>query len=159
MSALHPPGYLKPMNKIVRAVQKLGIPTGPAMVLTVPGRKSGRPRSTPMTPFEHDGHLYVVAGYPGADWAANARAAGTGTLSRGRKSRPVKIVELGAAEAGPVLRAFAVKVPVGVGFAKRSGLVRTGAPDEFEALADRLAVFRFDGYDRGDAGTGRQRIS
>ncbi len=159
MSALHPPGYLKPMNKLVRAVQKLGIPTGPAMVLTVPGRKSGRPRSTPMTPFEHDGLLYVVAGYPGADWAANARAAGTGTLSRGRRSRPVKIVELGAAEAGPVLRAFAVKVPVGVGFAKRSGLVRTGAPDEFEALADRLAVFRFDDCDHGDAGTGRQRIS
>ena len=48
------------------------------MVLTVPGRKSGRPRSTPMTPFEFQGGLYVVAGYPGADWAANARAAGTG---------------------------------------------------------------------------------
>jgi deazaflavin-dependent oxidoreductase (nitroreductase family) len=145
MSAHPPPGYLKPMNRLLRAVQKLGIPTGPAMVLTVPGRKSGRPRSTPMTPFEHDGHLYVVAGYPGADWAANARAAGTGTLSRGRRSRPVTIVELGAAEARPVLRAFAVKVPVGVGFAKRSGLVTTGAPEEFEALADRLAVFRFDG--------------
>jgi hypothetical protein len=26
------------MNKIMIAVQKLGIPTGPAMVLTVPGR-------------------------------------------------------------------------------------------------------------------------
>ena len=44
----------------------------------------------------------------------------------------------------PVLRAFAVKVPVGVGFAKRSGLVVDGTPDEFEALAGRLAVFRFD---------------
>jgi deazaflavin-dependent oxidoreductase (nitroreductase family) len=132
------------MNRVVKAIQKLGIPAGPAMVLTVPGRKTGRPRSTPMTPFEHDGGLYVVAGYPGADWAANARAARGGTLARGRKSRPVKIVELSAAEAGPVLRTFAVKVPVGVGFAKRAGLVRTGAPDEFEALADRLSVFRFD---------------
>ncbi len=50
--------------------------------------------------------LYTVRD-PGADWAANARAAG-------------------------------------VGFAKRSGLVRDGTPDEFEALAGELAVFRFD---------------
>ena len=132
------------MNKFMMAVQKLGIPTGPAMVLTVPGRKSGQPRSTPMTPFEHDGGLYTVAGYPGSDWAANARAAGAGTLSRGRKSRRVKIVELSTADAGPVLRSFAVKVPVGVGFAKRSGLVAEGTPDEFAALADQLGVFRFD---------------
>jgi deazaflavin-dependent oxidoreductase (nitroreductase family) len=133
------------MNKFMMAVQKLGIPTGPAMVLTVPGRKTGKPRSTPMTPFEHNGGLYVVAGYPGADWASNARAAGTGTLSRGRKSRSVRIVELSAAEAGPVLRTFAEKVPVGVGFAKRAGLVRDGTPDEFAALAGQLTVFRFDG--------------
>jgi deazaflavin-dependent oxidoreductase (nitroreductase family) len=145
MSEFRPPRYLKPMNKFMMAVQKLGIPTGPAMVLTVPGRKTGKPRSTPMTPFEHDGGLYVVAGYPGADWASNARAAGAGTLSRGRKSRPVRIVELGHAEAAPVLRSFAEKVPVGVGFAKRAGLVREGTPDEFAALAGQLSVFRFDG--------------
>lgn len=144
MSEIRPPRFLKPMNKFMMAVQKLGIPTGPAMVLTVPGRKTGKPRSTPMTPFEHDGGLYVVAGYPGADWASNARAAGTGTLSRGRKSRRVKIVELDAAESLPVLKAFAVKVPVGVGFAKKSGLVRDGAPEEFAALAGRLSVFRFE---------------
>ncbi|MDT5257925.1 MAG: hypothetical protein QOD10_3005 [Mycobacterium sp.] len=126
------------------AVQRLGIPTGPAMVLTVPGRKSGRPRSTPMTPFKFRRGLYVVAGYPGADWASNARAAGAGTLSRGRRSRQVRIVELTTEEARPVLRAFQAQVPVGVAFAKRSGMVRDGTADEFEALAGRLAVFRFE---------------
>jgi deazaflavin-dependent oxidoreductase (nitroreductase family) len=144
MSDPQPPRYLKPMNKVMMTVQKLGIPTGPAMVLTVPGRKSGRPRSTPMTPFEFEGGLYVVAGYPGADWTANARAAGTGTLARGRRSREVRIVELSAEEARPVLRVFPAQVPVGVGFAKRSGMVRDGTADEFEALAGRVAVFRFD---------------
>jgi len=132
------------MNKFMMAVQKLGIPTGPAMVLTVPGRKSGQPRRTPMTPFEFRGGLYVVAGYPGADWAANARAAGTGMLARGRRSRRVRIVELSADDARPVLRAFPTEVPVGVAFAKRSGMVQDGSADEFEALAGRLAVFRFD---------------
>ncbi|HZA09688.1 nitroreductase family deazaflavin-dependent oxidoreductase [Mycobacterium sp.] len=144
MSDPRPPWWLKPMNKVMIAVQKMGIITGPAMVLTVPGRKSGQPRSTPMTPFELDGNLYTVAGFPGADWAKNARAAGAGTLSRGRKSRPVRIVELSAEQARPVLRSFPVKVPIGVGFGKRSGLIREGTPDEFEALAGRCPVFRFD---------------
>ena len=144
MTDPRPPRYLKPMNKSMMAVQRLGIPTGPAMVLTVPGRKSGQPRSTPMTPFHFKGGLYVVAGYPGADWAANARAAGVGTLSRGRRSRSVRIVELSASDARPVLRAFPTEVPVGVAFAKRSGMVSDGTADEFEALAGRLAVFRFE---------------
>jgi deazaflavin-dependent oxidoreductase (nitroreductase family) len=144
MSNPHPPRYLKPMNKVMMALQKLGIPTGPAMVLTVPGRKSGQPRSTPMTPFEFRDDLYVVAGYPHADWPANARAAGAGTLSRGRRSRPVRIVELTAEQARPVLREYPLRVPVGVAFAKRSGMVREGTSDEFEALAGRIAVFRFD---------------
>src|SRR5246500_2879170 len=144
MSNPKPPGWLKPMNKVMMAVQRLGITVGPTMVLTVPGRKTGQPRRTPMTPFEFDGGLYVVAGYPGADWAANARAAAAGTLSRGRRSRPVKIVELTAAQSRPILRAFPVEVPVGVAFAKRSGMVLDGTSDEFEALAGRPAVFRFD---------------
>jgi deazaflavin-dependent oxidoreductase (nitroreductase family) len=144
MSDIRPPRFLKTMNKVVIAMQRLGLPAGPSMVLTVPGRKTGQPRSTPMTPFDHDGTLHTVAGYPGADWAANARAAGLGTLTRGRRSRRVRIVELSPADARPVLRAFAVKVPVGVGFAKRSGLVVDGTADEFEALAGRLAVFRFE---------------
>ncbi len=144
MSSPQPPRFLKPMNKVVMTLQKLGIRTGPAMVLTVPGRRSGQPRSTPMTPFTHEGNLYTVAGYPDSDWPRNARAAGEGTLSRGRKSRRVKIVELSADESRLVLREFPAHVPVGVGFAKRSGLVVDGTPDEFEALAGQLAVFRFD---------------
>ncbi len=113
MTNPQPPRWLKPMNRFMMAVQKLGLHTGPAYVLTVPGRKSGKPRSTPMTPFSYGGGLYTVAGYPGADWARNAKAAGTGTLSRGRRSRRVRIVELGAEESKPVLRAFPEQVPVG----------------------------------------------
>jgi hypothetical protein len=82
--------------------------------------------------------------YPHSDWAANARAARAGTLSSGRKSNRVKIIELSAAEARPVLRAYPDLVPVGVRFAKRSGRVTEGTPDEFGALAGVTAVFRFD---------------
>jgi deazaflavin-dependent oxidoreductase (nitroreductase family) len=144
MSDPKPPAWLKPMNRGLMAMQKLGIVAGPVRVLTVPGRKSGEPRSTPATPFTlHDG-LYVVGGYPRADWVLNARAAGEGTVARGRNSERVSFVELTAEQARPVLRAFPEKVPRGVGFFKRAGLVEQGTADEFEALAGRCAVFRLD---------------
>ncbi|OBF49688.1 deazaflavin-dependent nitroreductase [Mycobacterium sp. 852002-53434_SCH5985345] len=144
MSNPTPPRWLKPMNKFMIAMQKLGVPTGPPMVLTVPGRKTGKARSTPMTPFRLDGQLFAVAGFPGADWARNARAAGAGTLRKGRKVQRVRITELAAEQARPVLREYPNEVPVGVAFLKRSGLVRHGHPEEVEALAGRIAVFRLD---------------
>jgi hypothetical protein len=54
------------------------------------------------------------------------------------------MVEMPAEEARPLLRAFPTEVPTGVGFMKNAGLVKDGRPEEFEALAGRCAVFRFD---------------
>jgi hypothetical protein len=56
----------------------------------------------------------------------------------------VRMVELSTEEARPLLRAFPTEVPTGVGFMKNAGLVTEGRPDEFETLAGRCAVFRFD---------------
>ncbi|BBX98309.1 hypothetical protein MLAC_36030 [Mycobacterium lacus] len=114
------------------------------VVLTVPGRKSGTPRSTPVTPMTVDGKRYLVGGFPGADWVQNVRAAGQVTLRRGRKSERVRMVELSAEEAKPLLRVWPSQVPTGVGFMRRSGLVKDGRPEEFEALAGRCVVFRFE---------------
>jgi deazaflavin-dependent oxidoreductase (nitroreductase family) len=139
-----PPWWLKPMNKVMMAVMRLGLMKNGPVVLTVPGRKSGQPRSTPITPMTVDGKRYVVAGFPGADWERNARAADTATLTEGRRSQTVRMVEMTAEEARPLLRRFPVLVPTGVSFMKNSGLVTDGTPDEFEALAGRCAVFRFD---------------
>lgn len=146
-SNLKPPWWLKPANKVFMTMLRLGLPIsgkeGP-VVLTVPGRKSGQPRSTPISPIYVDGTRYVVAGFPGADWEKNARAADTATLTEGRNSETVRMVELSADEARPLLRQFPALVPTGVSFMKRSGLVTDGTPEEFEALAGRCAVFRFD---------------
>lgn len=144
MSNPKPPAWLKPMNKAMVTLQKVGVVAGPVRVLTVTGRKTGLPRSTPATPFVLDDCVYVVGGYPGADWVRNARAAGSGTVTRGRKKQQVVFTELTAAQAVPVLAAFPHKVPRGVGFFKRSGLVRQGTAEEFAALAGQCAVFRLD---------------
>ncbi|CAN5176346.1 nitroreductase family deazaflavin-dependent oxidoreductase [soil metagenome] len=144
---IRPPWWLKPMNKIFMGAQRVGIPLfgkeGP-LVLTVIGRKSGKPRSTPITPMVVDGKRYVVGGFPGADWVRNAQANPNAVLTRGRSSEQVRMVEMPVEEARPLLRVFPVEVPTGVNFMKNAGLVTDGTPEEFEALAGRCAVFRFD---------------
>ncbi|WP_374023001.1 nitroreductase family deazaflavin-dependent oxidoreductase [Mycobacterium sp. HNNTM2301] len=143
---IKPPWWLKPANKVFIQMSRLGMSFGgeSPVVLTVAGRKSGAPRSTPVTPMTVDGRQYVVAGFPGADWVANVRAAGEATIARGRRAQRVRMAELPAAEARPILRLFPTEVPTGVGFMKRAGLVTEGRPEEFEALAGRCAVFRLD---------------
>ena len=143
---IKPPWWLKPFNKVFIQVSKLGLSIGgeTPVVLTVRGRQSGKPRSTPVTTLTVSGERYVVEGFPGADWARNTRAAGEVTLRTGRHSERLRAVELSSEDARPVLRAFPTEVPTGVGFMKNAGLVEDGTADEFEALAGRCAVFRFD---------------
>ena len=142
---IKPPWWLKPTNKVLMTMMRLGIAgeKGP-MMLTVTGRKSGQPRSTPITPMFVDGERYVVGGFPGADWVRNAQANPAATLTQGRRSERVRIVEMPLEDARPLLRQFPTLVPSGVSFMKKSGLITDGAPEEFEALAGRCAVFRFD---------------
>ncbi|GIE83157.1 hypothetical protein Aph02nite_91070 [Actinoplanes philippinensis] len=55
---------------------------------------------------------------------------------------PVRLAEVAdVGERRAVLRAFPAEVPHGVPFFVRIGLVATGTADEFEAAADRVAVF------------------
>ncbi|QZH65501.1 nitroreductase family deazaflavin-dependent oxidoreductase [Mycolicibacterium farcinogenes] len=142
---IRPPWWLKYVNKVMIGLNKLGVggDKGP-VVLTVPGRKTGKPRSTPVTPMTIDGHRYIVAGLPKGDWAANARAAGEATVHQGRKDQRVRMVEIPVEQARPLLRQFPILVPTGVGFMRNAGLVTGPNPDEFEALAGRCPVFRLD---------------
>lgn len=142
---IRPPWWLKYVNKVMIGLNKLGVggDKGP-VVLTVTGRKSGKPRSTPVTPMTVDGHRYIVGGLPKGDWAANARAAGEATVHQGRKDQRVRVVEIPVEQARPLLRQFPILVPTGVGFMRNAGLVTGPNPDEFEALAGRCPVFRLD---------------
>lgn len=143
---MRPPWWLKYANKMVIGLSRLGVSFGAKgpVVLTVPGRRSGKPRSTPVSPMTVDGKQYLVQGLPGADWVANVRAAGEATLRRGRHPERVRLVELSPEDARPLLRAFPTVQPGDVFFYKRAGLVKEGTPDEFEVLAGRLALFRVD---------------
>jgi deazaflavin-dependent oxidoreductase (nitroreductase family) len=136
------PRWLPAANHLVRLLQRMGLRLGTIHVLTVPGRVSGAPRATPVSPLTVDGHRYVIAALPQADWARNARAAGAGALTYGRHRRRVTLAEVTDPDLRrAVVRAFPTEVPHGVPFFVRIGLVQSADPDDFAAVADRVAVF------------------
>jgi deazaflavin-dependent oxidoreductase (nitroreductase family) len=77
---------------------------GTNTLLTVPGRKSGVPRTTPITIIEHAGRRYVQSPFGEVDWVRNLRAAGSGTLTRGRQVETVTAVEQTDEQTALILR-------------------------------------------------------
>jgi deazaflavin-dependent oxidoreductase (nitroreductase family) len=137
------PGWLKVANPVIVALQRRGVVIGTMRLLSVPGRKSGKLRTTPVSPLTVDGERYIIAGLEEADWVKNARVAGWGILARGREQERVNLVELPAQERAPVLREFPREVPHGVQFFRQLYGI-SGTPEEFEALASRCPVFRVE---------------
>jgi deazaflavin-dependent oxidoreductase (nitroreductase family) len=99
-------------NRLVRLLLRFGLMPGPTYLLTVPGHRTGRPLSTPVTLVEEDGIRWLVAPYGDVAWVRSARAAGQVTLSRGLHSETLSIRELAGAEAAPVLKRYVTRVPI-----------------------------------------------
>jgi deazaflavin-dependent oxidoreductase (nitroreductase family) len=125
-------------NRLVRLLLKLGLMPGPTYLLTVSGRRTGRPQSTPVTLVEDGGSRWLVAPYGDVAWVRNARAAGQITLSRGGRSETLAIHELNATEAAPVLQRYVTRVAITRPYfdAKPDSPLAT-----FEAEAPRHPVF------------------
>jgi hypothetical protein len=70
------PGGPKPANRVIIVLQRLGLVVGTMCVLSVPGPKSGKLRTTPVSPLIVEGQHYISSGLDQADWVKNARAAG-----------------------------------------------------------------------------------
>lgn len=133
MTAKPPPAWVVRLNV---AILRRGLRIGTQYLLSVPGRRSGVRRDTPVSMATVNGSRYIVAAFADAAWVHNVRAAGAGVLSRGRTAENVRLDQVPAAERGPVLRAFLAQVRGGRRFFGRL------APDEIVASADRYPVFR-----------------
>jgi deazaflavin-dependent oxidoreductase (nitroreductase family) len=92
-------------NRIIGFLLRLGVPFGPMALLTVVGRKSGRPRSTPIAVLAHDDGWRLLATYGIGDWVRNLRAAGTATLTLRGARIPVSATEVDRTEAAPFIHA------------------------------------------------------
>ncbi len=139
------PRWLPLAARVNAQLLRAGVPIGSQVVLTVTGRRSGRPRSLPVSLVVVDGVRYVVSG-EGTAWVANARAAGEATIERRRRRERVRLIELAAAERPAILRAFWHQVPHGRPFVARLfGLAPDATADDFAGAGPRCPVFRLDG--------------
>jgi deazaflavin-dependent oxidoreductase (nitroreductase family) len=123
------------------AVLRGGLRIGTQHLLTVRGRKSGEPRSTPVSLATVNGERYIVAAFANAAWVSNVRAAGQATLSRGHTSERVRLNEIPASEREPILRGFLQQVRGGARFFGGRNA------DDVVAAADDYPVFRVAGVD------------
>jgi len=86
-----PPMWIARLNV---AMLRRGLKIGSQHLLSVPGLKSGKMRSTPISIATIEGSRYIVAAFSEAAWVQNVRASGSGTLGNGRNVECVRLVEL-----------------------------------------------------------------
>jgi len=127
-------------NRLVAFLTGHGVSILGSRVLAVPGRTSGRWRTTPVNLLRHDGRRYLVSPRGETQWVRNLRASGAGELRLGRRAESFRGRELADGEKVPVLRAYlrTWRVEVGVFFA---GVGPDSGDDQIRAIAPRHPAF------------------
>jgi deazaflavin-dependent oxidoreductase (nitroreductase family) len=126
-------------DALITTLLRAGVKIGTTSLLTVRGRKSGQPHTVPVTLVEKDGQRWLVAPYGVVQWVRNIRAAGTATLTRGRRSEVISVTELPAREAAPILKQYLVQVRV---VRPYFDIAKDAPLEAFEREAPRHPVFQ-----------------
>src|SRR2546423_4199642 len=93
------PRFVPFFNPVASRLLRLGRLMGPNALLTVKGRKSGQPRTTPVALVELKGRRWVVGTFGDTNWVRNLRAAGDAVITAGRRDLRVNAVELSPGDA------------------------------------------------------------
>lgn len=137
------PGRTRPVPPIVNRVWSFIIRSGlgprTMILLTVNGRKTGKPHTTPVALVSLNGEQFIVAPYGAVNWVHNARAAQTVSVRQGKQAWEARVEELPSGQVGPILKKYLaehfVTQPY---FSARPN----ASPEEFEKEASRHPVFR-----------------
>jgi deazaflavin-dependent oxidoreductase (nitroreductase family) len=81
-------------NSAAKFLLEAGVPLGFNGLLTVRGRKSGLPRTTPVAIFAASGRRWVWTPWGEVQWVHNLRAAGCATITMRRQTEDVSATEL-----------------------------------------------------------------
>lgn len=127
------------VNALFSAMTRLRLGASYRRLLTVTGRTSGLPRTTPVDVMSHDGAPWLVAPYGEVNWVRNLRAAGTAELRRGRHVQGFDAEEVGTELAVPVIRKYIAQVPVTRAY---WGASTDATVDELRTEAQSHPVFR-----------------
>ena len=113
-NATSAPWWVTVFNPIARRVLATGVPLSFNGLMTIRGRQSGLPRTTPLAIIEVSGRRWVWSPWGEVHWVRNLRAAGRATIEfRGRKEEvnateldPTQRVEFFREVLGPVARSM-----------------------------------------------------
>ncbi len=94
----HAPAFVGLFNPVASRLLRVGPLLGPNALITIRGRKSGVPRTTPVALLEQDGRRWVVGTFGDTNWVRNLRAARAATLTVGTKETAITATELDLAE-------------------------------------------------------------
>jgi deazaflavin-dependent oxidoreductase (nitroreductase family) len=136
------PLFVRLANRLTRMLVLANINVGPmgqTWLLTVRGRKSGLPRTTPVTMVARRGKSYLFAPYGAVDWVRNLRASGGGTLQHGRRTETFTAVELTPQQAAPIMQEDFATVPAAV--RQFFAVTPASSLEDFEREAERHPVF------------------
>ena len=128
-------------NRVVGGLTRLGVSVWGSRVLEVRGRRSGRPRRTPVNLLTLNGDRYLVAPRGHTHWVRNLRVAGEGQLLLGRRRERFVASEIPDAEKERILRAYLKrwKWEVGQFF---GGVGADATSEELGRIAPDHPVFR-----------------
>src|SRR5215469_1466363 len=114
------PQRVRFFSPILKFLLVAGIPMGPNGLVTIRGRKSGLPRTTPLAVVEVGGRRWVWAPWGEVQWVRNLRVAGHATIAARGHSEEVNATELDPTERvgyfRDVLGPLARSIPFGVLF-------------------------------------------
>jgi deazaflavin-dependent oxidoreductase (nitroreductase family) len=93
-SAAGPPSWVSFFNPVAKFLLAAGVPMLFNGLVTIRGRKSGLPRTTPLAVIEVSGRRWVWSPWGGGHWVRNLRAAGRATITVRRRKVHVSATEL-----------------------------------------------------------------
>ena len=101
-------------GRLLKPLIAAGVPLGFNGLITIRGRKSGLPRTTPVAIIEVSSRRWVWAPWGEVNWVRNLRATGRATITVRRRREEVTATELDATQRveffrdvlGPLARSF-----------------------------------------------------
>ena len=128
------PAVVSVFNPIARVLLGAGLPMGFNGLITIRGRKSGLPRTTPLAIIEVAGKRWVWSPWGEVQWVRNLRAAERATVTVRRRTEEVTATELDPTQRVAFFRdtlgSVARGIPFGVRFIRLFDGVDLDHPSE-----------------------------
>jgi deazaflavin-dependent oxidoreductase (nitroreductase family) len=88
------PWYVPLFNPLTRFLLRIGVPLGFNGLITIRGRKTGLPRTTPVAIIDVGGRRWIWSPWGEVHWVRNLRAAGSATINLRGRAEEVRATEM-----------------------------------------------------------------